>query len=137
MRSFKLAKLGVVHKKEQLIDGWLADRKLECSEELGEHLYQLGPDLALRIYAKGRVNGKVVTAFAVRGEVDNIAAVAPALVVARNDTPATPQGYPPGAKAPDLPSRRNYNPARFVDLVGCLLLVLDLLTAACKLFCRR
>lgn len=72
--SFELAKLVVAQNKKQLLDGWLADDKLECSEELGDLVYPLDAELALRIYVKGRVNGKVVTAFAARGEMDKLAA---------------------------------------------------------------
>ena len=72
--SFELAKLVVSQNKKQLLDGWLADDKLECSEELGDLVYPLDQETALRIYVKGRVSQKVVQSFAARGDMDKLAA---------------------------------------------------------------
>lgn len=72
--SLELAKLVVAQNKKALLDGWLAEDKLECSEELGDLVYPLDAELALRVYVKGRASGKVVTAFAARGEMDKLAA---------------------------------------------------------------
>lgn len=72
--SFELAKLVVAQNKKQLLDGWLAEDKLECSEELGDLVYPLDQETALKIYVKGRANQKVVQAFAARGEMDKLGA---------------------------------------------------------------
>lgn len=45
--------------KKQLLDTWMAEDKLECSEELGDMLQQVDPDMALRVWIKARANPKV------------------------------------------------------------------------------
>jgi len=72
--STELAKLVLAQNKKQLLDGWLADDKLECSEELGDLIYPNDAELALKVYVKARVNLKVATALAARGEMDSLAA---------------------------------------------------------------
>ncbi len=72
--SFELAKLVLGQNKKQLLDGWLGEDKLECSEELGDLVYPVDAELALKVYVKGRVSVKAATALAARGEMDKFAA---------------------------------------------------------------
>nr|GEZ00807.1 clathrin heavy chain 1-like [Tanacetum cinerariifolium] len=61
-----------VPNKQNLLEKWLAEDKLECSEELGDLVKTLDIDLALKIYMKARATPKVVAAFAERREFDKI-----------------------------------------------------------------
>ncbi|KAK7260267.1 hypothetical protein RIF29_26180 [Crotalaria pallida] len=58
--------------KKNLLENWLAEDKLECSEELGDLVKTVDNDLALKIYIKARATPKVVAAFAERREFDKI-----------------------------------------------------------------
>jgi clathrin heavy chain len=55
----ELARLVLQQNKKQLLDTWMAEDKLECSEELGDMLQQMDPDMALRVWIKARANPKV------------------------------------------------------------------------------
>ena len=45
--------------KKQLIEKWLKEDKLECSEELGELVKQVDPTLALSVFLRASVPAKV------------------------------------------------------------------------------
>ncbi|GJX81002.1 putative reverse transcriptase domain-containing protein [Tanacetum coccineum] len=60
--------LVVNQNNKNLLENWLAEDKLECSEELGDLVKTLDIDLALKIYIKARAIRKVVAAFAGRRE---------------------------------------------------------------------
>ncbi|CAL5349506.1 unnamed protein product [Camellia sinensis] len=70
--SLELSRLFVNQNKKNLLENWLAEDKLECSEELGDLVKTMDNDLALKIYIKARVTPKVVTAFAEKREFDKI-----------------------------------------------------------------
>ncbi|EFJ13237.1 hypothetical protein SELMODRAFT_157554 [Selaginella moellendorffii] len=70
--SLELSRLVVTQNKKNLLENWLADDKLECSEELGDLVKSVDNDMALKIFIKARVTPKVVAAFAERGEFDKI-----------------------------------------------------------------
>ncbi|XP_028123484.1 clathrin heavy chain 1-like [Camellia sinensis] len=70
--SLELSRLVVNQNKKNLLENWLAEDKLECSEELGDLVKTVDNDLALKIYIKARVTPKVVTAFAEKREFDKI-----------------------------------------------------------------
>jgi len=70
--SVELAKLVLSQNKKQLLDNWLNEDKLQCSEELGDILAQTDKDTALRIYVKCSASPKVVQLLAERGEFDKI-----------------------------------------------------------------
>ncbi|XP_042456042.1 clathrin heavy chain 1-like [Zingiber officinale] len=70
--SLELSRLVVNQNKKNLLENWLAEDKLECSEELGDLVKTVDNDLALKIYIKARVTPKVVAAFAERREFDKI-----------------------------------------------------------------
>ncbi|CAL5367388.1 unnamed protein product [Camellia sinensis] len=70
--SLELSRLVVNQNKKNLLENWLAEDKLECSEELGDLVKTVDNDLALKIYIKARVTPKVVIAFAEKREFDKI-----------------------------------------------------------------
>ncbi|XP_054819083.1 clathrin heavy chain 1-like [Prosopis cineraria] len=70
--SLELSRLVVNQNKKNLLETWLAEDKLECSEELGDLVKTVDNDLALKIYIKARATPKVVAAFAERKEFDKI-----------------------------------------------------------------
>ncbi|CAJ2653424.1 unnamed protein product [Trifolium pratense] len=70
--SLELSRLVVNQNKKILLENWLAEDKLECSEELGDLVKTVDNDLALKIYIKARATPKVVAAFAERREFDKI-----------------------------------------------------------------
>ncbi|KAG7589200.1 Toll/interleukin-1 receptor homology (TIR) domain [Arabidopsis suecica] len=58
--SLELSSLVVNQGKKNLLENWLADDKLECSEELGDLVKTVDNDLALKIYTKARTTPKVI-----------------------------------------------------------------------------
>ncbi|CAL5430398.1 unnamed protein product [Camellia sinensis] len=70
--SLELSRLFVNQNKKNLLENWLAEDKLECSEELGDLVKTVDNDLALKFNIKARVTPKVVTAFAEKREFDKI-----------------------------------------------------------------
>ncbi|KAJ0021343.1 hypothetical protein Pint_32516 [Pistacia integerrima] len=88
--SLELSRLVVNQNKKNLLENWLAEDKLECTEDLGDLVkvifrilgeyfsdswgrdWTLDNDLALKIYVKARATPKVVAAFAERKEFDKI-----------------------------------------------------------------
>uniref|UniRef100_A0A803NBW5 Clathrin heavy chain n=1 Tax=Chenopodium quinoa TaxID=63459 RepID=A0A803NBW5_CHEQI len=70
--SLELSRLVVNQNKKNLLENWLAEDKLECTEELGDLVKTVDTDLALKIYIKARATPKVVAAFAERREFDKI-----------------------------------------------------------------
>ncbi|KAL8144041.1 hypothetical protein V2J09_017073 [Rumex salicifolius] len=53
--SLELSRLVVNQNKKNLLENWLAEDKLECSEELGDLVKTVDNDLALKIFIKARV----------------------------------------------------------------------------------
>lgn len=45
--------------RKQLLEKWLKEEKLECSEELGDLVKQADPTLALSVYLRANVPAKV------------------------------------------------------------------------------
>ncbi|KAL5477697.1 hypothetical protein EMCRGX_G024525 [Ephydatia muelleri] len=58
--------------KKQLIEKWLKEDKLECSEELGELVKQFDPTLALSVFLRAGIPGKVIQCFAETGQFQKI-----------------------------------------------------------------
>jgi len=73
LESVELARLVVSQNKKALLDTWMAEEKLECSEELGDVVYAADQEMGLKVYVKARADVKVVTAFAALGDMDKIA----------------------------------------------------------------
>ncbi|CAI6011217.1 unnamed protein product [Closterium sp. NIES-65] len=70
--SLELSRLVVNQNKKNLLENWLNEDKLECSEELGDLVKPVDGDMALKVYIKCRATPKVIASFAERGEFDKI-----------------------------------------------------------------
>eukprot|EP00271_Cylindrocystis_brebissonii_P014176 TRINITY_DN35436_c0_g1_i1.p1 TRINITY_DN35436_c0_g1~~TRINITY_DN35436_c0_g1_i1.p1 ORF type:complete len:1694 (-),score=426.59 TRINITY_DN35436_c0_g1_i1:500-5581(-) len=70
--SLELSRLVVNQNKKNLLENWLGEDKLECSEELGDLVKTVDNELALKIYIKARSTPKVIALFAERNEFDKI-----------------------------------------------------------------
>ena len=70
--SVELARLVLAQNKKQLLDTWMGEDKLECSEALGDLLTMVDPEMALRVWIKAKANGKVVAALAQKGEFEKM-----------------------------------------------------------------
>jgi clathrin heavy chain len=70
--SVELGKLVLSQNKKQLLEGWLSDDKLECSEELGMILRPSDPDLALKVFHKAKASNAVIQILAEKGEFDKL-----------------------------------------------------------------
>nr|CAD2204271.1 unnamed protein product [Meloidogyne enterolobii] len=70
--SLELCRPVLVQGKKQLVEKWISESKLECSEELGDLVKQYDVNLALSIYLRGSVPHKVVQCFAEMGQFDKI-----------------------------------------------------------------
>ncbi|KAF9164736.1 hypothetical protein DFQ27_007414 [Actinomortierella ambigua] len=62
--SLELAKPVLVQGRKQLLEKWLKEDKLECSEELGDIVKQHDVNLALSVYLRATVHNKVIACFA-------------------------------------------------------------------------
>ncbi|KAF9584414.1 hypothetical protein BGW38_006556 [Lunasporangiospora selenospora] len=62
--SLELAKPVLVQGRKQLLEKWLKEDKLECSEELGDTVKQHDTNLALSVYLRANVPNKVIACFA-------------------------------------------------------------------------
>eukprot|EP00303_Exanthemachrysis_gayraliae_P005622 CAMPEP_0206005570 /NCGR_PEP_ID=MMETSP1464-20131121/4652_1 /ASSEMBLY_ACC=CAM_ASM_001124 /TAXON_ID=119497 /ORGANISM="Exanthemachrysis gayraliae, Strain RCC1523" /LENGTH=1697 /DNA_ID=CAMNT_0053379013 /DNA_START=54 /DNA_END=5144 /DNA_ORIENTATION=+ len=74
LESVELAKpvLQQGKKEEDLLHKWLGEDKLDCSEELGDVVKPLDPNMALAIYLKANVPMKVIQCFMETGQFDKI-----------------------------------------------------------------
>lgn len=57
--SLELCKPVLLQGRKQLLEKWLKEDKLECSEELGDLVKQGDPTLALSVYLRANVPAKV------------------------------------------------------------------------------
>ncbi|KAF9277449.1 hypothetical protein BGZ68_009293 [Mortierella alpina] len=62
--SLELAKPVLVQGRKQLLEKWLKEDKLECSEELGDIVKQHDLNLALSVYLRANIPNKVIACFA-------------------------------------------------------------------------
>ncbi|OLY81644.1 Clathrin heavy chain 1 [Smittium mucronatum] len=58
--------------RKQLLENWLKENKLECSEELGDIVYEHDVTLALSIYLRAGAHSKAIQCFAQLGQFDKI-----------------------------------------------------------------
>eukprot|EP00698_Gefionella_okellyi_P003029 TRINITY_DN12851_c0_g1_i1.p1 TRINITY_DN12851_c0_g1~~TRINITY_DN12851_c0_g1_i1.p1 ORF type:complete len:1713 (+),score=451.79 TRINITY_DN12851_c0_g1_i1:76-5214(+) len=58
--------------RKNLIEKWLQEEKLECSEELGDLIKPQDPMLALSVYLRANAPAKVIVCFAESGQYPNI-----------------------------------------------------------------
>lgn len=70
--SLELARPVIQQGKKQLLEKWLKENKLECSEELGDLVRVADINLALSVYLRASVSNKVVACFAETGQFDKI-----------------------------------------------------------------
>ncbi|KAB0791804.1 hypothetical protein PPYR_03604 [Photinus pyralis] len=70
--SLELCKPVLLQGRKQLLEKWLKEDKLECSEELGDLVKQCDPTLALSVYLRANVPAKVIQSFAETGQFQKI-----------------------------------------------------------------
>ncbi|KAF8451494.1 armadillo-type protein [Terfezia claveryi] len=70
--SLELIKPVLAQNRKNLLEKWLKENKLECSEELGDLVRQHDIGLALSIYLRAGIPHKVVAAFAETGQFEKI-----------------------------------------------------------------
>ena len=74
IESLELCKPVFAQQRNQLIEEWLNNDKISCSEELGDIARQYDLKLSLQIYYLAEAKAKVVTLFAELGQFDKIIA---------------------------------------------------------------
>lgn len=70
--SLELCRPVLQQGRKQLLEKWLKDDKLECSEELGDLVKAVDPTLALSVYLRANVPNKVIQCFAETGQFQKI-----------------------------------------------------------------
>ena len=66
--SLELCRFVLQQGRNQLLQKWLQEDKLECSEELGDIVKAADPTLALSVYLRANVPNKVIQCFAETGQ---------------------------------------------------------------------
>ena len=72
VETLELGRLVLQQNRKHLIEKWLNENKLDCSEELGDAAQPYDAALALRIYSAANVPHKVIPALAMTGQIDAI-----------------------------------------------------------------
>ncbi len=72
VESLELARPVLQQGRGNLLEKWLTEDKLECSEELGDIVVQHDANMALSVYLRAKVPEKVINCFVQRGEFDKI-----------------------------------------------------------------
>ncbi|GBG88209.1 hypothetical protein CBR_g46777 [Chara braunii] len=72
VEAIELSKLVLAQNKRNLLENWLNEDKLECSEELGDLVKPVDAEMALKVFIKARAAAKVVATLAERREFDRI-----------------------------------------------------------------
>lgn len=70
--SLELCRPVLQQGRKQLLEKWLKEDKLECSEELGDLVKVADPTLALSVYLRANVPSKVIQCFAETGQIQKI-----------------------------------------------------------------
>ncbi|NXK05172.1 CLH1 protein, partial [Herpetotheres cachinnans] len=70
--SLELCRPVLQQGRKQLLEKWLKEDKLECSEELGDLVKTADPTLALSVYLRANVPNKVIQCFAETGQFQKI-----------------------------------------------------------------
>ncbi|KAK2163986.1 hypothetical protein LSH36_71g06004 [Paralvinella palmiformis] len=70
--SLELCRPVLQQGRKQLLEKWLKEDKLECSEELGDLVKAVDPTLALSVYLRANVPNKVIQCFAETGQYQKI-----------------------------------------------------------------
>eukprot|EP00931_Biecheleriopsis_adriatica_P053822 TRINITY_DN3159_c0_g1_i5.p1 TRINITY_DN3159_c0_g1~~TRINITY_DN3159_c0_g1_i5.p1 ORF type:complete len:1502 (+),score=433.83 TRINITY_DN3159_c0_g1_i5:139-4506(+) len=74
MESLELVQPVVQQGRKDLIEKWLKEDKLECTEELGDIVRPLESKFALSIYLRAHAHQKVIACFVEQGQPDQIVA---------------------------------------------------------------
>lgn len=72
LESLELARPVLQQGRKQLLEKWLKENKLTCSEELGDIVRLHDMSLALSVYLRANVPNKVIACFAETGQIDKI-----------------------------------------------------------------
>merc|ERR1719305_1434666 len=72
MESIELAKPVIQQGKQQLLQKWISEDKLECTEELGDAVKMVDAQLALSVYLRASASPKVIQCFLETGQFDKI-----------------------------------------------------------------
>ncbi|PVV01950.1 hypothetical protein BB560_003614 [Smittium megazygosporum] len=70
--AIELTKPVLAMNRKVLLENWLKENKLECSEELGDIVYEHDVTLALSIYLRAAAHSKAIQCFAQLGQFDKI-----------------------------------------------------------------
>jgi clathrin heavy chain len=70
--TLELVRPVLAQNRKHLLEKWMKENKLDCSEELGDIVRPHDLNLALSIYLRANVPGKVVAAFAETGQFEKI-----------------------------------------------------------------
>ncbi|XP_040566519.1 LOW QUALITY PROTEIN: clathrin heavy chain 1 [Lepeophtheirus salmonis] len=70
--SLELCRPVIQQNRKQLLEKWLKEDKLQCSEELGDLVKATDPTLALSVYLRANVPNKVTMCFAETGQYQKI-----------------------------------------------------------------
>lgn len=76
LESLELTRLVVSQGRKELLEKWLTDDKLECTERLGDEVKPHDARMALSIYYRADAVQKVIACFAETGEFEKIVAYA-------------------------------------------------------------
>merc|ERR1719261_1398659 len=63
MESLELAKPVIQQGKQALLQKWIGEEKLECTEELGDAIKAVDANLALTVYVRASASPKVIQCF--------------------------------------------------------------------------
>ncbi|KAJ1551044.1 hypothetical protein HK096_003494 [Nowakowskiella sp. JEL0078] len=118
IESLELAIPVLLQGRKQLLEKWLKEDKLDCSEELGDIVKQLGLTLALSVYLRANIPNMVISYFAETGQYNKIILYAKKV----NYTPDNSYLFQyimrlDPKRAQNLP----VNTSRTLQVVGCLL----------------
>ncbi|KAI0652837.1 clathrin heavy chain [Cubamyces menziesii] len=72
LESLELARPVLQQGRKQLLEKWLKENKLTCSEELGDIVRPFDMTLALSVYLRANIHNKVIACFAETGQIDKI-----------------------------------------------------------------
>jgi len=70
--SLELAKPVIQQGKQQLLQKWIGEDKLECTEQLGDAIKMVDANLALQVYLRAQASPKVIEMFMQTGQFDKI-----------------------------------------------------------------
>jgi len=72
LESLELLRPVVQQQRRELVEKWLKEDKLECTEELGDVVRPMDSRFALSIYLRANAHQKVITCFVEQGSYDQI-----------------------------------------------------------------